>query len=430
MKILKIIAALTLAMSTLTGCTPQPSDTVTFRLWDENVAAAYKKSFVEFTKDTGIKVEVKVIPWSDYWSQLRVDVASSTVDDIFWTNAGNFEEYQSKILPISKSDFNWNDWEQSVINQYSANGKLWGVPQLSDPGIALFYNRDLLDKYGVTVKEINNLSWNPKAKTDSLRAVAQKLTRDKSDRPSNDPKFDASRVAVYGFNAAFDLNAIVLNFLGSNGAAWQSGDRFVFDSARGRETFSYLADLINRYRVSPPASDTNPPAGGDLSRDLFIQGKMALFESGAYNLANVQTGAKFRWGLARIPAGPAGAISVTNGIIAAASSQSKHKDAQLKVLQWLAGKGAKYIGESGSALTAVKSARQSFFDFWSSKQVDVTPMIDVLANGYVQAPRGAKYGQAEAAYLPTITDFFSDKGAVPDTLKNAQQLANKAMRSK
>lgn len=427
MKIVKLITALALVAAPLTGCSPQSSDTVTMRLWDDNVATAYKKSFVEFTKATGIKVNVKVIPWSAYWSQLRVDVASNTVDDIFWTNAGNFETYRSKLLPIKKQDFNWSDWDAAVIKQYSSGGTLWGVPQLSDPGIALFYNRDLLDKFGVTLDQVNNLSWNPKSQTDSLRLISQKLTRDTSGRMSSDANFDANRTAIYGFNAAFDLNAIVLNFLGSNGAAWQDGDQFVFDSEKGRETFAYLSDLINRYRVSPPASDTNPPAGGNLSRDLFIQGKMVLFESGAYNLANVQTGAQFHWGLARIPAGPSGAISVTNGIIAAASNQSKHKDSQLKVLQWLAGRGAKYIGENGAALTAVKSARVSFFDYWKSKQIDISPMIDVLANGYVQAPRGANYGEAEAAYLPLLNDIFSGKRHLPNTLSIAQQRANQAM---
>ena len=117
--------------------------------------------------------------------------------------------------------------------------------------------------------------------------------------------------------------------MGSNGAAWQAGDKFVFDSAKGVQTFQYLSDLINKHRVSPPATDTNPPAGGDLSRDLLIQGKLALFESGAYNLANVQT----NWGIATIPSGPAGAISVTNGIVAADSAKSPYQAAQQKVWQ-------------------------------------------------------------------------------------------------
>lgn len=432
MKLLKLLSALVMAalmVGSVTACATSSTESVTVRLWDQNVADAYEISFAEFTKESGIEVVVKVIPWSEYWSQLRVDLASNTVDDIFWVNAGNFEEYanQGKLRKISKSDFNFDDWDQSVINQYTSSNSLWGVPQLSDPGIGLFYNQDLLDKYGVTLEQIKALSWDPTAKSDSLREITQLLTRDSSNRPASDKNFDPNRIQCFGFNAAFDLNAIVLNFLGSNAAAWQQGDNFVFDSIHGRETFQYLTDLINLYRVSPPATDTNPPAGGDLSRDLFIQGKMALFESGAYNLANIQTGAKFRWGLTTIPSGPAGAISVTNGIVAAASSNSKNPDAQLEVLQWLGGKGANYIGETGSALTAVKRARDSFFDYWKKQNVDVSPMIDVLANGYIQAPRGAKYGEAESAYRPILNDMFRGKLSIPTALSKAQEAANQAM---
>lgn len=413
----------------LSGCSPKPSEIITVRLWDQNVAKAYDKSLSEFTKESGIQVEVKVIPWADYWSQLRVDISSNSVDDIFWVNAGNFEEYANRGLlrPINPSDFDFKNWDTAVINQYSSDGELWGVPQLSDPGIGLFYNLDLLNKYGVSVDQVKNLSWNPVAKTDSLRQVAQQLTRDSANRPASDKDFDSSRVKNFGFNAAFDLNAIVLNFLGSNGAQWQQGDRFVFDTSEGRQTLNYISNLINVYKISPPANDTNPPAGGDLSRDLFLQGKMALFESGAYNLANIQNGAKFQWGIASIPRGPNGAVSVTNGIVASGSAKSKYPAAQLKVLQWLGDKGAKFIGETGSALTAVKNARASFFSYWAQKNVDVSPMLEVLANGYVQAPRGAKYAEAEAAYLPIFNDFFMGKTDVMTAARNAQLAANKAM---
>ncbi|MEY4039865.1 MAG: hypothetical protein RLZZ52_733, partial [Actinomycetota bacterium] len=314
-----------------------------------------------------------------------------------------------------------------VIEQYTSEGTLWGVPQLSDPGIGLLYNKDLLAQYGVTEEQIQNLSWDPAASTDSLRQVTQQLTRDSAGLSAADAGFDPQRVETYGFNAAFDLNAIVLNFLGSNGAAWQDGEKFVFDSAPGRQTFQYLTDLINVSHVSPPAADTNPPAGGDLSRDLFIQGKMALFETGAYNLANVQEGATFDWGIARIPAGPAGAVSVTNGIIAAGSTTAQNTDAQMTVLKWLGGKGAKYIGETGAALTAVVSERATFFDYWSAQKIDVAPMIDVLSNGFIQAPRGAQYGEAEAAYLPFFTDIFIGSVSVTDGVPAAQQAANAAM---
>lgn len=417
----------------VTGCSsPQEETVITVRLWDENVAKAYDQSFEELYKETGIRAETVVVPWAQYWTQIRADLSTQNADDVFWLNAGNFESYAAEGLlkPITEQEFpdQWQQWDTSVIDQYTAEGTLWGVPQLSDPGIGLLYNKDLLDKYGVTVSEVESLAWDPAQPTDSLRSVTQKLTVDSNGNTPASEDFDPARTQIYGFNAACDLNAIVLNFLGSNGAAWQEGDTFVFDTPPALQTFEYLTQVINTNHVAPPAADTNPPAGENVSRDLFLQGKMALFETGAYNLANVHNGAQFEWGIATIPRGPAGAISVTNGIIAAANATSQHPEEQLKVLQWLGGKGAAYIGAEGSALTAVKSERSSYFDYWKSQGIDVTPMISVLDNGYVQAPRGARYAQAQEAYLPILNDVFLTNISVNEGIPAAVAAANAAMK--
>ena len=53
--------------------------------------------------------------------------------------------------------------------------------------------------------------------------------------------------------------------------------------------------LINHDHVAPPASDTND--NGDFSRNQFLQGRMALFQSGTYNLAAIADQSHFRWGV-------------------------------------------------------------------------------------------------------------------------------------
>ena len=107
--------------------------------------------------------------------------------------------------------------------------------------------------------------------------------------------------------------------------------------------FRYLVGLINNDHVAPPASDTN--ANGDFSRNQFLAGRMALFQSGTYNLAPVARDARFRWGVAMLPIGPEGRVSVTNGIAAAGNSASKHPDAVRQVLAWMGSSdGNEYVG--------------------------------------------------------------------------------------
>src|SRR6185437_15441994 len=94
------------------------------------------------------------------------------------------------------------------------------------------------------------------------------------------------------------------------------------------------------------------------SRNQFLAGRMALFQSGTYNLAPVARDARFRWGVAMMPSGPIGRVSVTNGIAAAGNSATKHPEAVRQVLAWMGSRrGNEYLGAKGSAIPAVLAAQ-------------------------------------------------------------------------
>lgn len=407
--------------------------TVSMRLWDDQVAKAYDQSFAAFEKkNPDIKVKITVVPWADYWTKLRTDIAGKNIDDIFWVNGGNFVDYAKNgdLMNITKvlGKSAQKDWAPSVIKQYSLNGSLWGVPQLADPGIGLFYNADLLKKAGIDPASLNNLHWDPTGKNDTLLPVLQKLTVDANGNTADSPKFDPTKIVQYGYNAANDTQAIVDNFLGSNGAAFQKGDQFVFNTPQGVQAIQYLVDLINKYHVAPSAANTN--TNGNFSRDQFTQGKMALFQTGAYNIANIKQGAAFPWGIAPLPAGPKGAVSVTNGIVAAANAHTKHPDAVKKVLAWLGStEGSDPIGSTGSASPAVAGAQKVYLAYWKGQGVNLSPLYDVIKSGpTVQPATGAKYQAASAAFTPILNEIFLGRIPVASGLAQAQDAANNAIK--
>ena len=427
-----VVLVAAVGITTAVAGSAQPAkQTVTVRLWDEQVQKAYRTSFAEFEKtNPDIDVKTVLVPWADYFTKLRTDVAAGDADDVFWVNAGNFEDYATggDLVDVGKALGSGASkrWQPNVVKQYTLDGSLWGVPQLADPGIGVFYNADLLKKAGVDPASLGSLHWSPDRASDTLLPVLQKLTLDAAGHTAADPGFDPQHIVQYGYNAANDLNAIYINYLGSNGAALQKGDRFVFDTPQGRQAFQYVVDLIDKYHVAPSAADTN--TNGDFNRDQFTQGRLALFQTGSYNLANVEQGASFRWGVAPLPAGPAGAISVTNGVIAAGNAHSKHPDAVDKVLRWLgSAEGSAAIGEDGSASPAVVAAQQGFLDYWKRKDVDVSPLYEVLKNGSVQAPQGAGWAKAQDAFGPVFEEMFLGRIPVADALKKAQTAANAAI---
>jgi multiple sugar transport system substrate-binding protein len=431
---LALIFAVLLVAAVLLGHTGKPDGRtiVTVRLWDEQVAAAYRQSFEEFSRQhPDIEVRVNVVAYKNYFDTLRTDVAGGSADDVFWLSNAYFAGYadNGKLLDIGQTlgPTTGRTWDPSAVTQFTRGGVLWGVPQLTDAGIAVYFNADLLEEAGVGLAELLRLRWSPGGVSggDTLRALLAHLTVDADGNRADTPSFDPDRIRLWGYNAANDLQGIYLNYIGSAGGVFQDDDRFAFDNAAAQQAFQYLVDLINVDHVAPPASDTND--NGDFSRNQFLAGRMALFQSGTYNLAAIADQARFRWGVAMLPAGPTGRVSVTNGIAAAGNSATAHPDAVREVLAWMGSpRGNEYLGASGAAIPAVIAAQPTYLRYWASRGVDVTPFFKVLDGPRIPAPGGPGFAAGYQAFKPIFDEMFLGRRSVDDSLTAAQSVANAA----
>lgn len=410
----------------LLGRTTAPAGrtVVTLRLWDAQVADAYRESFEAFSREhPDIEVRTSVVSYASYFDTLRTDVAGGGADDVFWINNSHFAEYadNGRLMPVAPSA----DWEPSVVGQFTRNGVLWGVPQLTDAGIALYYNADLLDAAGVDPAALGEARWDPEPAKDTLRPLLARLTVDSNGNRAGSADFDPRRIRQWGYNAANDLQGINLDYIGSAGGVFADGDRFAFDNPQAAAGLGYVVGLINTEHVAPPASDTND--NGDFSRNQFLAGRMAVFQSGTYNLAQIADHAGFRWGVTMLPTGPAGRVSVTNGIVAAGNAATPHPDAVRSVLSWLGSSvGNEYVGRRGAAIPAVRPAQQVYFDYWSRRKVDVAPFFAVLDGPRIPAPGGAGFAAGYQAIKPFFDEMFLGRAPVAETLAAAQRAANTA----
>jgi multiple sugar transport system substrate-binding protein len=423
--------AVLLVAAMLLGRTAEPSGktVVSVRLWDEQVASAYRQSFAVFMREhPDIDVRVNVVAYSSYFDTLRTDVAGGGADDIFWLSNAYFAGYadNGRLMDIGKTlgPNASRAWESSVVDQFTRHGQLWGVPQLTDAGIALYFNADLLQAAGVTPTQLQSLRWSPGG-DDTLRPLLRRLTVDTAGNSADTAGFDSQRIRQWGYNAANDLQGIYLNYIGSAGGVFSTGDRFAFDNPQAVQAFEYLVQLINADHVAPPASDTND--NGDFSRNQFLAGRMALFQSGTYNLAAVAEQAPFRWGVAMMPAGPKGRVSVTNGIAAAGNSATRHPDAVRQVLEWMGSRrGDEYLGANGAAIPAVLGAQPVYHNYWARRGVDVSPFFDVLDGPRIAAPGGAGFAAGFQALTPFFAEMFLGRQSVSASLADAQRAANSA----
>jgi len=423
---LVMVAALLAAAAVLLNYSGAPhgaKTVVTVRIWGDQIAADYRESFAAFSRvHPDIEVHISLVSYATYFDTLRTEVAGGSAEDIFWLSNAYFAAYADtgRLMRIAPSA----EWEPAVVDQFTRGGALWGVPQLTDAGIALYYNADLLRAAGVDATALASLRWSPGAE-DTLRPVLAKLAVDEDGRRADSAGFDGRRVRQWAYNAANDPQGIYLNYIGSAGGVFQRGDQFAFDNPAAAEAFNYLVGLINRDHVAPPASDTND--NGDFSRNQFVAGKMALFQSGTYSLAPVARDSDFHWGVAMMPAGPAGRVSVTNGIAAAGNAATQHPAAVRQVLAWMGSReGNSYLGRHGAAIPAVLPAQPVYFDYWAGRGVDVTPFFSVLHGRRIPAPGGAGFPAGATAMQPYFDEMFLGRGDVAATLRQAQAAANAA----
>lgn len=402
--------------------------TVTVRIWDETIAPAYEESFAAFEdKHPNIKVELELVSWDQYWERLPRDISSGDMADIFWVNSSNFGLYVDNGNLLSITDELGDDhdeWVESIVNLYTRDDKLWGVPQIWD-SIGLFYNKSLVDEAGV---DVNSLKWVPGAGDgDTLLAAAQKLTKDSDGNTADSDGFNANSISTYGFNSQDDLQAIYIDFLAQNGAEFQGDDdMFNFDTPEGIEAFQYLVDLVNEYHVAPPASETN--LDGNYSRDLFVRGELGLFQSGPYSLNHIVDNADFEWGIAPLVEGPEGRISVVHGVSAVGNAATDNKDATVEVLKWMgSAEGQAPIAELGVSFPGAVDAQGAYVDYWAAKGVDVSVFINAAEEPTAPAPRGPQVGAGSGVISPIIKDIFLGSVSVEDGLKRAQEEGNAAM---
>ena len=402
--------------------------TLTFRLWDENAVAAYEESFAAFTEQSGWNVKIDVVPWADYWTRLPLDVASGDAADVYWMNSANYVLYKdsgdlldiNEVVPDGASQ-----WEKAVVDLYSRDGGLWGVPQIWD-SIAVFYNKALVEEAGV---DPSALAFDPAADTDSLRDAGRKLTVDGEGRHPGEDGFDVDSRAQFGFNSQADRQAIIGPMLASNGAQWQDEDVYTFASPEGIEAFQYMADLINVENIAPSAADTNE--NGDFTRDLFTQGKLALFQSGPYNLLPVSDGVadSFEWALAAPVAGPDGAKSLVHGVVAVgnAKADDEQQAGIAELLTWLGSKdGQLPLAEQGVSFPGHVDAQDAYIEFWKGKGVDVSVFVEAAKNP-AEADTGARANAGLTAAMPIFQEVFIGRLSAADGIPQAQEEGNAAM---
>jgi multiple sugar transport system substrate-binding protein len=236
----------------------------------------------------------------------------------------------------------------SLYKTFTFNGGQYAFPEQWS-GNFLFYNKKLFAEAGVHPPPGRwEQPWSFSEFLDTAKALTK---RDRSGRVSQWGYVD-SWVASYAAGL-FGMN---------NGVPWSSPlmnpTHLNFDNEAFIEGIQFYADLANRHRVAPTASETQSMS----TMDLFISGRAAMALGGHWRYQTVDRAEGLDFDITVLPTGPKGRAARSNigttGLAIAASSRRKHQ--AWEFVKFATGPvGQAVIGESRLFVPVLRSAIES-----------------------------------------------------------------------
>lgn len=345
---------------------------VTIAVWNEPNKNEALNMYAQAEKATGIKVEVTVIPESDYSSKLNQMV--STGDDsadiyVIWENdIANFAK-AGGIIPmddyLKSSSIQTGDFIDAVSSLSAGLGGTYGLPWCAATEL-LFYNKDMFDAAGIPYPG-NDWSY------EDYKSAAEKLTKKKADGTTEQYGSALPNTQTW--------------WAGIGGA----GDK-VYDPSKGEMVIgdgavSFVTDVaaMTKNGIMPePSSDT---------ADIFASGKAAMSWQGSWNIGTYGSSLSFQWDIATIPTDQVKYNTLHTGFYSI-NSKSKNKDAAFRVIEYLMGEEGQTINSKASGNpSAIKSiAEKGAWKVESASSVKnweaMTDSLEAGVFGYTCLPSG------------------------------------------
>jgi multiple sugar transport system substrate-binding protein len=226
----------------------------------------------------GTKIERTAVPGPTLIQKVLQQASSKTLPDVLMLDNPDIQQIAATgaLAPLGDYGIKTDGYAEGPVSAATYKGKLYGLQPAANT-IAIFFNKDVLAKAGVT----------PPTTWDELKATAKKLTTGDQ----------------YGF--AFNATA---DFEG----AWQflppmwtnGGDETKLKEPQVAEALALWKDLVD----SGVASKSVVTWGQGDVNDQFIAGKAAMMLNGPWNIPAIDK-AKVNFGVVSFPVNKSGQTS-------------------------------------------------------------------------------------------------------------------------
>ncbi|HEY4456936.1 MAG TPA: sugar ABC transporter substrate-binding protein [Pseudonocardiaceae bacterium] len=362
---------------------------------DASGSAAWQKVLTDCTAQTGITVNRQSVPTDQLTQKILQGATSHTLPDLAFTDNPTLQEIAATgaLTPLSDYGIGTDGYYQSIVKAGTYQGKVYGLaPGVN--GLALIYNKDLLQAAGLT----------PPSTWDELKTDATKLTKG----------------STYGlaFSAANSEEGTwqFLPFFWSNGA-----DLSHVDSPQAVAALAFVSGLVSSGSASKSVVNWNQ---NDVT-DQFTSGNAAMMVNGSWTLPALDQVSSLHYGVVSLPTPTAGGSPVVAlggevGVIPATGSTTQQAAAKVlscvlsekNMLSW--DTGHDYVpSRQGTATTFAQQnpAMKSF-------------VTEVGTARSRTAELGTRYPKVSTALATAIQAALTGAQSPQSALAQAQQAAS------
>lgn len=323
------------------------SKPLTVAIWDNTQQPGIAEILSDFTKETGIKTELQVVPWNEYWTLLESGATGGDMPDVFWMHSNESQKYMAGEVLLDLTDkieasteIDLNNYYQDITELYQLDGKTYAVPKDYDT-IGLWYNKTMFDDAGIAYPD-ETWTW------DTLAEAAQKLT-DKEKGQYGFASPAANNQDGY-YNLIYDLGSEIIN-ADKTKSGW--------DNPKTIEAMNWWYDNLVTKAMPPQkvmAENTSDVLFQSGKAAMVIQGSWMVnaFQQNEYSAANGD--------VAVLPMTKDGVRkTIYNGLGWSAAATTKNPDGAWKLIEYF---GKESTQKKQADLGVTMSAYMGTSDSW------------------------------------------------------------------
>lgn len=365
--------------------------TQTKPFWD-----AFAKTYNERTGNT---LEVQVISWDNIDQQSSTMIQNNQAPDIL--NLNVYASYAKDGLLYSAdevlSDEAKNDILEAFHKSGTYDGKFYGFPDLSSAR-ALFYNKDLFEKAGVT---------NPPKTWDELKSAAEKVKA-----TGNGNVGYAMPLGPEESQGEFSM------WLFNNGGEWKDGDKWAINSAKNVETLTFMKGLADAGLTQNNPARTNRAD----AFDLFKSGKVGMIVGFSPLAGALDEDGKVKYEVTSFPAkdgGQSATFGVTDYLMAFKKPGNQEALKAFYDLYYEKDQVNMFIKNEGF-LPVTKSGMEFF-----ANDAKLKPYLEVLPNARLTPTDDPRWDSIKLAVQQNLGGAMTgDPKAVLDQLQQTAESGN------